>query len=113
MVDHPRAVYLNGKIYVMGGTSSTTARDYTPSKKMMVYTLSTTPSTKDESVSACNCFLPQCEEGKYFCATEKTCKPANEVCGNATCNKNNTCEIGESCDCSDCTNGGADDQDAC
>lgn len=30
-----------------------------------------------------------------------------------TCNNNNTCEAGESCNCADCTNGGSDDVDKC
>lgn len=33
--------------------------------------------------------------------------------GGPTCNNNNTCEAGESCNCADCTNGGTDDKDKC
>ena len=53
-----------------------------------------------------------CSSGQYFCLSENTCKPAGQACSVTTCN-NNTCEIGESCNCGDCTNGGADDQDRC
>ncbi len=36
------------------------------------------------------------------------------TCGpSVNCNNNNTCETGESCNCADCTNGGADDKDRC
>lgn len=39
--------------------------------------------------------------------------PDVQACPTVTCNNNNTCETGESCNCADCTNGGTDDKDKC
>ena len=39
--------------------------------------------------------------------------PSGQACTVTTCNNNNTCEAGESCNCADCTNGGGDDADKC
>lgn len=62
--------------------------------------------------TTCNC-QPACGEGKYYSVLDNTCKPARELTINPVCNKNSVCEPAESCNCTDCTNGGADDVDSC
>lgn len=60
------------------------------------------------------CVSNLCAEGQYYCSAENTCKPAGQPCSTITCNYNNTCEVGESCNCSDCTTGVlANDKDQC
>lgn len=59
------------------------------------------------------CASDLCAEGQYFCSAENICKPAGQSCSAITCNKNNVCEVGESCNCSDCTDGDADNTDKC
>lgn len=60
------------------------------------------------------CASNLCAEGQYYCSAENTCKPADQPCSTVTCNYNNTCEVGESCNCSDCTTGVlANDKDQC
>lgn len=43
--------------------------------------------------------------GRFY-YQDSSCKPQ-------TCNGNGVCDAGESCNCGDCTNGGADDKDKC
>lgn len=60
------------------------------------------------------CASNLCAEGQYFCSAENACKPAGQPCSTITCNKNNTCDVGESCNCSDCTQGNLlNDKDQC
>ena len=59
------------------------------------------------------CVANSCGEGQYWCSAENACKAAGVACGTVTCNNNATCDTGESCNCADCTNGGADDKDRC
>ncbi len=71
----------------------------------------TPPATVQEPTYAC--VANGCAEGQYWCSAESACKTAGTTCSVVTCNNNNTCETGESCNCSDCTNGGTDDTDRC
>jgi len=68
---------------------------------------------KDGNATATGTCPGACQAGQYWCNSENTCKPAGQSCGTLTCNNNNVCDTGESCNCGDCTNGGADDKDRC
>lgn len=98
---HNKGAVIDGKIYVIGGASNTTSN--TPTRKAYVYNASDNVLV-DDSISACNC-TPSCGEGKYYSLVDNLCKPAQELTVVPQCNKNGLCEIGESCDCFDCTNG--------
>lgn len=55
-----------------------------------------------------------CAEGQYFCSAENMCKPAGQPCSAITCDQDNVCEVGESCNCGDCTQGNLlNDKDQC
>lgn len=60
------------------------------------------------------CVSNLCAEGQYYCSAENTCKPAGQPCSEITCNYDNKCDVGESCNCRDCTTGVLDnDKDQC
>lgn len=60
------------------------------------------------------CASNLCAEGQYFCSAESICKPAGQPCSAVTCDQDNVCEVGESCNCSDCTTGVlSNDKDQC
>ncbi len=60
------------------------------------------------------CVSNTCDEGSYFCSAENMCKPAGQPCSAITCDKDTVCEVGESCNCSDCTTGVlTNDKDQC
>lgn len=68
---------------------------------------------KDGNATAAGTCPGSCQAGQYWCNSENACKPAGQSCGALTCNNNNICDTGESCNCGDCTNGGVDDKDRC
>lgn len=69
-----------------------------------MYNTGVTNLDVDENISACYC-KAACGEGKYYSLSDNACKPNREIVGDPFCNKNNICDIGESCNCGDCTNG--------
>lgn len=106
---HTRSVAIGHLIYALGGAGingKTTESGSDKTKNFVVYNTGATNITVDNTISACYC-RPMCGAGKYFCAAENACKPANQTCGTVTCNKNGVCDAGESCNCADC-NGEAD-----
>ena len=102
-------------IYALGGcgTSGLTTQ-YCKDRHawFAVYNTGVTNLNINDNISACYC-KAACWEWKYYSMDDNTCRPNHELVGNQFCNKNNICDIGESCNCSDCTNGWLDDKGSC